>query len=68
MRSCGSSPIFRIIFKKYFRNAKCRNWQTSKTKDLVINAIVWVQVPSSASFSKKYFRNAEVSELADEQD
>ena len=27
---------------------KCRNWQTSKTKDLVINAIVWVQVPSSA--------------------
>ena len=27
---------------------KCRNWQTSKTKDLVIIAIVWVQVPSSA--------------------
>ena len=31
---------------KYMR--KCRNWQTSKTKDLVIIAIVWVQVPSSA--------------------
>ena len=28
---------------------KCRNWQTSKTKDIVIIAIVWVQVPSSAS-------------------
>ena len=27
---------------------KCRNWQTSKTKDLVSNALVWVQVPSSA--------------------
>ena len=46
---------------------ECRNWQTSKTKDLVINAIVWVQVPSSASF-QKIFQNAEVSELADEQD
>ena len=28
---------------------KCRNWQTSKTKDLVFIANVWVQVPSSAS-------------------
>ena len=28
---------------------KCRNWQTSKTKDLVTIAVVWVQVPSSAS-------------------
>ena len=27
---------------------KCRNWQTSKTKDLVLIASVWVQVPSSA--------------------
>ena len=27
---------------------KCRNWQTSKTKDLVHNTCVWVQVPSSA--------------------
>ena len=27
---------------------KCRNWQTSKTKDLVAIAVVWVQVPSSA--------------------
>ena len=31
---------------------KCRNWQTSKTKDLVHIACVWVQVPSSA---RKYF-------------
>ena len=31
---------------------KCRNWQTSKTKDLVIIAIVWVQVPSSALNNK----------------
>ena len=35
---------------KYMR--KCRNWQTSKTKDLVIIAIVWVQVPSSALNNK----------------
>ena len=27
---------------------KCRNWQTSKTKDLVAIAVVWVQVPSPA--------------------
>ena len=27
---------------------KCRNWQTSKTKDLVTVYVVWVQVPSSA--------------------
>ena len=31
---------------------KCRNWQTSKTKDLVIIAIVWVQVQSSALNNK----------------
>ena len=29
---------------------KCRNWQTSKTKDLVLIASVWVQVPSSALY------------------
>ena len=29
---------------------KCRNWQTSKTKDLVSIALVWVQVPSSAFY------------------
>ena len=28
---------------------KCRNWQTSKTKDLVTIAVVWVRFPSSAS-------------------
>ena len=27
---------------------KCRNWQTSKTKDLVTIAVVWVRFPSSA--------------------
>ena len=32
------------------RDRKCRNWQTSKTKDLVFIANVWVQVPSSAFF------------------
>jgi hypothetical protein len=31
---------------------KCRNWQTSKTKDLVAIAVVWVQVPSSALIKK----------------
>ncbi len=31
---------------------KCRNWQTSKTKDLVSIALVWVQVPSSALFNR----------------
>ena len=43
------------VIISYLRGAqvqmrKCRNWQTSKTKDLVIIAIVWVQVPSSACF------------------
>ena len=39
---------------------KCRNWQTSKTKDLVAIAVVWVQVPSSALICgcDKYSRNA----------
>ncbi len=32
---------------------KCRNWQTSKTKDLVLIASVWVQVPSSALEKKR---------------
>ena len=27
---------------------ECRNWQTSKTKDLVADFAVWVQVPSPA--------------------
>ena len=34
---------------------KCRNWQTSKTKDLVSIALVWVQVPSSAFIIRKDF-------------
>ena len=29
---------------------KCWNWQTGQTKDLVVIAIVWVQVPSSAEW------------------
>ncbi len=33
---------------------KCRNWQTSKTKDLVTIAVVWVQVPSSAFFMQEW--------------
>ena len=36
---------------------ECWNWQTGQTKDLVVIAIVWVQVPSPAY--------AEVAELAD---
>ena len=45
---------------------KCRNWQTSKTKDLVGIALVWVQVPSSALNESRagrkdllFFRSAE---------
>ena len=34
--------------RKNREKRKCRNWQTSKTKDLVTIAVVWVQVPSSA--------------------
>ena len=53
---------------------KCRNWQTSKTKDLVLIASVWVQVPSSALEKEKrkpfimevsfflYFENRDVGE------
>ena len=39
-----------VIFKRKCDMRKCRNWQTSKTKDLVSIALVWVQVPSSAFF------------------
>ena len=34
---------------------KCRNWQTSKTKDLVTVYVVWVQVPSSALNKRNRF-------------
>ena len=49
----GIVPIVATISKTYKRKMKCdmrkcRNWQTSKTKDLVSIALVWVQVPSSA--------------------
>ena len=61
----GSSPIFRMYYVSSYNlisdrveifisvkcdMRKCRNWQTSKTKDLVSIALVWVQVPSSAFF------------------
>ena len=46
---------------------KCRNWQTSKTKDLVFIANVWVQVPSSASKISLIDGFAGVAELADAQ-
>ena len=49
--SKGCSIILFGQRKRHLR--KCRNWQTSKTKDLVINAIVWVQVPSSAVHKSK---------------
>ena len=45
-----TSRVRQAAKTKYMR--KCRNWQTSKTKDLVIIAIVWVQVPSSALNNK----------------
>ena len=69
----GIVPIVATISKTYERKMKCdmrkcRNWQTSKTKDLVSIALVWVQVPSSALEISKEMRYAEVSELADEQD
>ena len=63
----GIVPIVATISKTYERKMKCdmrkcRNWQTSKTKDLVSIALVWVQVPSSAfiirrelSFIWKFF-------------
>ena len=40
--------ISRLGTDEKIKKRKCRNWQTSKTKDLVGNALVWVQVPSSA--------------------
>ena len=62
MRSCGFKShlphdylivtISYFIAQRFFLYEcdmrKCRNWQTSKTKDLVSIALVWVQVPSSA--------------------
>ena len=71
---------YKWAFTKVIDMRKCRNWQTSKTKDLVLIASVWVQVPSSAFLILKIrtvrrkwensfiLEHAEVSELADEQD
>ena len=49
--------LFGTITKSLTDMRKCRNWQTSKTKDLVIIAIVWVQVPSSAYSIKRVHPN-----------
>ena len=49
--NCCLVCYYNRVADRYATNTdarKCRNWQTSKTKDLVIIAIVWVQVPSSA--------------------
>ena len=51
----GSSPFSCILINdaaEQLNTQEWRNWQTSKTKDLVIIAIVWVQVPSSALNNK----------------
>ena len=45
--ACGSNIVWVQVPSPAFMR-KCRNWQTSKTKDLVLIASVWVQVPSSA--------------------
>lgn len=43
------SERMRLLKSEYIcEMQECRNWQTSKTKDLVSIALVWVQVPSSA--------------------
>ena len=47
--ACGSNIVWVQVPSPAFMR-KCRNWQTSKTKDLVLIASVWVQVPSSALF------------------
>ena len=49
-----------IILTFVVNMRKCRNWQTSKTKDLVSIALVWVQVPSSAFFYTIVCGNAEL--------
>ena len=60
MRSCGFKSHLPHLFHRLFvlhvliyHMRKCRNWQTSKTKDLVSIALVWVQVPSSAFNSSR---------------
>ncbi len=42
-----SNIIFGRSIERHLQR-RCRNWQTSKTKDLVSIVLVWVQVPSSA--------------------
>ena len=53
----GFGIIYESSEHRQAETRKCRNWQTSKTKDLVIIAIVWVQVPSSALRCEKALRN-----------
>ena len=45
------------IINKSLRHAEVSELAESKTKDLVIIAIVWVQVPSSALRCEKALRN-----------
>lgn len=40
---------------------ECWNWQTGQTKDLVVIAIVWVQVPSPAGLINGSFWLTEIS-------
>ena len=49
-----------ILWRTIYGMRKCRNWQTSKTKDLVAIAVVWVQVPSSALEQKSSGGNLRV--------
>ena len=42
----GSNPVTPTTDSSVMQ--ECRNWQTSKTKDLVAVIAVWVQVPSPA--------------------
>ncbi len=52
----GAMVKFIALRGTYMR--KCRNWQTSKTKDLVTVYVVWVQVPSSARMIKAFHVDA----------
>lgn len=43
-----SSNLCKVLILLKLNMRECWNWQTGQTKDLVIVAIVWVQVPSPA--------------------
>ena len=61
LSGCGSAWLERLVWDQEVAGSnpvtpttdssvmqECRNWQTSKTKDLVAVIAVWVQVPSPA--------------------